>query len=171
MTTIKEYNFTKHADERLMERFLVPKSGRQAFITNFLMKGGKFIEKGKDNLDLYRANDIIIVADPANQTIVTVYHKDQKRKNPVDSLEDDFLADLAEQSRVLKKRVVRDNTDNIEHLVYEVSELTKPLRNTHDTVVDSGFESLYSKVSELKEYLDKLDSYRKSADKVRKGEF
>lgn len=166
---LNSYTWTKHADERLMQRFLIAKSGRQTFITNFMTTGGHFVLKEHDGSELWESGDITLVVNPETQTIITVYHKNQKQGKDTESSEltDEFLTDLAEQARVLKKRVIKENMAEIENLIGDVVSAVPPLRNTHDEIVDNGFDALYQNVDNLRVHLDKLKAYRMSADKVR----
>lgn len=172
--SLQNYRWTKHADERLMQRFLIGKSGRQTFISNFMTNGGHFIRKEVGNgmnVDLWQANDIVVVVNPESQTVITVYHLYQKEAEPTpekadNRLSDEFLSDLAVQARLLKKRAVRSNVDEIQDLITELWDLATPLRNTHDEVVDKSFDLLYSKTTAFRKYLGKIKGYRQSADQI-----
>ena len=167
---LQNYVWTKHADQRLMERFLIAKSGRQAFITNFVTNGGRFVRKEHDGTDIWQVNDVVIVANPESQTIITVYHTYQKPTQDApeepERLPDALLSDLAEQARLLKKRAVRSSVDEIQKMIEELHALSVPLRNTHDGVVDESFEELVTKATNLRQYLGRLKDYRMGADKV-----
>lgn len=167
---LQNYTWTKHADQRLMERFLIAKSGRQSFITNFVTNGGHFVRKELDGTDIWQVNDVVIVANPESQTIITVYHTYQKTVQDTtedpEKLPDALLVDLAEQARLLKKRAVRSSVDDIQGLVNELWELSVPLRNTHDEVVDESFEELYSKATKFRRYLGQIKAYRQGADTI-----
>lgn len=167
---LQNYVWTKHADQRLMERFLIAKSGRQAFITNFVTNGGHFVRKEHDGTDIWQANDVVIVANPESQTIITVYHTYQKPTQDApeepERLPDALLRDLAEQARLLKKRAVRSSVDEIQKMIEELHTLSVPLRNTHDEVVDESFEELVTKATNLRQYLGRIKAYRMGADKV-----
>lgn len=164
---INSYTWTKHADERLMQRFLISKSGRQSFVTNFMTNGGKFVSKELDGTEIWESGDIVIVVNPESQTIITVYHKYQKQEDKQEEFNKNFLIDLAEQSRVLKKRVIKENTATIQQLIEDIVSSIPSLKNTHDEIVDKGFDTLYKNTEKLKVYLDGLKDYRSSADKIR----
>lgn len=167
--SLQNYSWTKHADERLMQRFLIGKSGRQTFISNFMMNGGHFSLKEHDGSEIWESGDIVLVVNPETQTIITVYHKNQKPEDKTEgsNLTDEFLTDLAEQARIIKKRIIKDSLPDIDELINNVLESVPPLRNTHDEIVDNGFDSLYTNVTKLRSYLGKIKAYRMSADKVR----
>lgn len=165
--SIQNYSWTKHADQRLLERFLISKSGRNSFITQFMTNGGKFVKKQADGNELWQSNEIRLVVNPESQTIITVYHKYQKQEDEQEEFNKNFLIDLAEQSRVLKKRVIKENTATIQQLIEDIVSSVPSLKSTHDEIVDKGFDALYKNTEKLKVYLDGLKDYRSSADKVR----
>ena len=161
---LNNYTFTKHADQRLMERFLISKNNRQSFITNFMTTGGKFERKEGAN-DIWSNGDIFVVVAPETQTIITVYHRYQK-DIVSEPLEPTLMADLAAEARKLRKRKVRDASGGIQNDIEELLNLSRSLGNTHDEVVDEAFDSLYNATVDFKKKLGTIRAYRQDADKL-----
>ena len=158
-----DYTWTKHADERLMQRFLIAKTGRQSFLTNFFTSGGKF-ERKDGNTDIWTNGEISVVVNPESRTIITVYHKYNTSEN--EGINEDLQIDLAVEAKKLKKRVVRSSVEEIETYLSDANRYLRSLSNTHDEVINENFESLYSTIVSLKKYLGKIKAYREDADKV-----
>lgn len=164
LLNIQNYTFTKHADERLMERFLISKGNRQSFLTNFMTTGGKFSRKEGEH-DIWSNGDIFIVTAPETQTIITVYHKYQKDVTE-EPLEPSLMLDLANEARKLRKRKVREAAGAIQGTLEELLKTSKSLGNTHDEVVDEAFEALYKGVTSFRKELGVIKAYRQDAQKI-----
>lgn len=169
---ITNYTFTKHASNRLAQRFLIGSMGRITFLRMFIDHGGKLYRQEEDGLQIWRNKEVEIVVNEKEKTIITCYPiKEIVEKEVMVEVEkqvdiyDDLKSDLKEQTRLLKKKIVRDNYDYISNKIDELSSISKSFKNTHDDVIDEKFDEFYQTIVYFRKKMGKIKAYRDSASK------
>lgn len=70
----EKYAITRHAQEKLIDRFNLAKSDVTSWIKRFMTQA-QFQETQPDNRQKWRKGDIVMIIDTKQKTIVTVFNK------------------------------------------------------------------------------------------------
>jgi len=166
--SIQNYSWTKHADQRLLERFLISKSGRNSFITQFMTNGGKFIKKQADGNELWQSNEIRLVVNPETQTIITVYHIYEEKEEGY-KYDTELIEDLSIELKKLRKRKTRESATFLEVKLNKALDTIKSLKNTHDNIIDNAFSELENDMNSINGSFNSIKRYREETIKLERG--
>lgn len=149
------YKVTEHARTRAQTRFNIAKSEMDTWMTRLLSQA-VYVETTKPHREKYRLNDIVVIVDPVQKMVVTVYSENEHddfavatHTNPeVKSVINHVLGTMIKQKRV--KTAIKVH-NSIEKMVAANNRMIKPYTNYRYS--DSAWEDLLDAFEEAEEVL------------------
>lgn len=78
----QEYTVTAHAQDRILTRFNITKAGLDKWLARLLSQC-VYVETESERRFKYRKDDIVVIADPKQRAIITVYSINEHDDNTV----------------------------------------------------------------------------------------
>lgn len=151
-----QYKVTKHAQQRLKERFAIYGNVLQPWIIQFL-NTCNYVEKGKeDNTEVLAKDDVTMIVNTKNKTIITCWAEDHENVNMDSGVKvnpelQSFINDSLNKYLHNKLKVLKDN----------LMEPDKALRSAMKAFKSSPNEEHYSDlVFALNEIDEQIGKYR-----------
>ena len=152
----QEYTVTEHAQERILSRFNITKAELDKWMGR-LMKQCTYVEFQNEHRFKYRLHDIVLITDPKQKEIVTVYsineHDDTpvtKRTNP----EEQTAIKEAVKKLVDTKRIKTANKISKKvKAMYEANQkMTNP--NTRHDFTNRAWEEFIQNFNDVRSIVD-----------------
>ncbi len=160
-----EYTLSGHAKERVLARFNITTKELGPWLERLLTQC-TYVGSAKNNDAKYRLRDIVMIVDPQQKKIVTVYSQNEYDDNPVRvSLNPEVQSFLNKSFQSYAKHKRTTTARKINEYLENALDANQRMLNarTRGDYIDTAWQELVDNVIEIKRTVDSAEALIKQA--------